>query len=476
MKQGDAVPHDVVPSHVLPPLKYHDLPDPIPLRKMIGPSVILLGAAIGSGEFILWPYLVSHWGFGIWWACMLGILTQFWLNMEIERYTLATGESTTLAFVRLWKPWAWVFLFCNAVPWVWPGWAMGAATCLTFLVGGNAVVYGVASMLLIGVILTFGPVLYRTMERIQFVMVTAILVFICVLFVAIVKGDSVREMACGTFRFGYIPEGIALPCLLGAVAYAGAGGSLNLAQSNYIKDKAYGMGAFIGRITSPITGQSEPIPDTGFLPRETADNVAKWKVWWRTANWEHFLTFFLLGAVSLILLACIAHSTVFGLDIEKGDMDFIKRQGLAIGEAFGGLARIGFWIAGTLILLTTELGLMDMVARVSADLVYTTWARGSKKLSLRNVYYFWLWGEILVGCTILICGFNKPVPLLILGASLNGLVMAVYCLLLLWVNMRVLPSWLAMGKVRFVAMVWAFAFYGYFATIVVSGQIAKLCK
>ena len=132
---------------------------------MIGPSVILLGAAIGSGEFILWPYLVSHHGFGIWWACMLGILTQFWINMEIERYTLATGESTTIGFVRLWKHWAWVFLICNAVRWVWPGWAMGAATCLKFLVGGNAVVYGVASMLLIGVILTFGPVLYKTMER-----------------------------------------------------------------------------------------------------------------------------------------------------------------------------------------------------------------------------------------------------------------------------------------------------------------------
>jgi len=405
---------------------------------------------------------------------MLGILTQFWVNMEIERYTLATGESTVIGFVRMSEHWAWIFLACNAIPWVWPGWAMGAAECLSFLIGGKPVYYGVASMLLIGMILTFGPVLYRTMERLQFTMVVAVLIFICILSVAVIKADSVREMASGTLKFGHIPEGVALPYLLGAIAFAGAGGSLNLAQSNYIKDKAYGMGAFIGRITSPITGQPEPIPDTGFLPKETEENVVKWRAWWRAANWEHFLTFFLLGAVSLILLACIAHSTVFGQDVGKG-MDFIKQEGIQIGRAFGTITKTGFWIAGVLILLTTELGLMDMVARVSADIVHTTWARGSEKLSLRNVYYFWLWGEILLGCTILICGFDKPVPLLVLSACLNGLVMAMYSFLLLWVNKRMLPSWLAMGKTRFLAMVWACAFYGYFAIIVASDQFAKLC-
>jgi len=60
MSQDNTVPHDIVPCDTLPPLKYHDLPDPIPLRRMIGPSVILLGASLGSGEFVLWPYMVSH--------------------------------------------------------------------------------------------------------------------------------------------------------------------------------------------------------------------------------------------------------------------------------------------------------------------------------------------------------------------------------------------------------------------------------
>jgi len=66
------------------------------------------------------------------------------------------------------------------------------------------------------------------------------------------------------------------------------------------------------------------------------------------------------------------------------------------------------------------------------------------------------------------------VPLLVLGACLNGLVMAMYAFLLLWLNMRALPRWLAMGKVRFIALVWACAFYGYFAIIVLKSQIPKL--
>jgi hypothetical protein len=33
------------------------------------------------------------------------MLTQFFINMEIERYTLATGETAITGFSRFWKPW-----------------------------------------------------------------------------------------------------------------------------------------------------------------------------------------------------------------------------------------------------------------------------------------------------------------------------------------------------------------------------------
>ena len=38
------------PTKNLPPLEVRELPEPVPLAKLIGASVILLATALGSGE------------------------------------------------------------------------------------------------------------------------------------------------------------------------------------------------------------------------------------------------------------------------------------------------------------------------------------------------------------------------------------------------------------------------------------------
>jgi hypothetical protein len=90
--------------------EYRDLPEPLPLRKLIGASVILMATALGSGELILWPYITTHVGISLSWLAALGFTTQYFLNMEIERYTLATGETAVTGFTRFWKPWGIVFI------------------------------------------------------------------------------------------------------------------------------------------------------------------------------------------------------------------------------------------------------------------------------------------------------------------------------------------------------------------------------
>ena len=50
----EIVPDTVIPHGNLPPLRYREMPEPIPLRRMVGPSIILAGLSLGSGEFILW--------------------------------------------------------------------------------------------------------------------------------------------------------------------------------------------------------------------------------------------------------------------------------------------------------------------------------------------------------------------------------------------------------------------------------------
>jgi hypothetical protein len=98
-----------LPSKYLPAVEYRDLPDPESLRNYLGASVILLATALGSGELILWPYITTQVGIGLVWLSVLGISVQFFLNMEIERYTLVTGETAVTGFSRMWVGWSVIF-------------------------------------------------------------------------------------------------------------------------------------------------------------------------------------------------------------------------------------------------------------------------------------------------------------------------------------------------------------------------------
>src|SRR5215208_4865363 len=168
------------PTKNLPPLEVRELPEPLPLGKLIGASVILLATALGSGELLIWPYITTQAGVGLLWLATLGFLSQYFLNMEIERYTLATGETAVTGFTRLWKPWGALFIVMTIVPWAWPGWATGGTTTLSFAMGfsEDAVPYiTIGVLLLIGVVLTVSPVVYQTVEKVQFFFVGLIVLF-----------------------------------------------------------------------------------------------------------------------------------------------------------------------------------------------------------------------------------------------------------------------------------------------------------
>src|SRR6476620_8088165 len=105
-----------------------DLPAPPSLRRLLGPSVILVGVGVASGEYILFPYIASQAGLVFLWAAVVGVAVQFFINMEIERYTLATGETAIGSFQRLWRPWGGIRAAGAILATMWPGWATSAAT------------------------------------------------------------------------------------------------------------------------------------------------------------------------------------------------------------------------------------------------------------------------------------------------------------------------------------------------------------
>ena len=94
---------------------------------------------------------------------------QYFINMEIERYTLATGETALTGFSRFWRHWGLVFAVMTFLANLWPGWATSSATIVTYLWGGDANYIAIGMLLVIGATLTLAPVVYVALERIEFV-------------------------------------------------------------------------------------------------------------------------------------------------------------------------------------------------------------------------------------------------------------------------------------------------------------------
>ena len=188
---------------------------------------------------------------------------------------------------------------CAILPNIWPGWATSAATIATFVFGGNPTTIAIVALLVIGVILTASPVVYQTVEKLEFLKVAAVLVFLAVAVVAAISVDTWSSLDEPVRGFGTFPNSLEVAALIGAFAYAGAGGTNNLVVSNWIRDKGFGT-APTRRASSPRSRarrrQRRPARRASSRPNE---NLGRWRRWWRAANVEQFVSFFLIGTVTI---------------------------------------------------------------------------------------------------------------------------------------------------------------------------------
>jgi hypothetical protein len=480
-----ATPTKTAPTDPTPPerpapdqIVERELPEPASLRKLIGPSVILVGVGVASGEYILFPYIAAKAGLVFLWAAVVGVGMQFFINMEIERYTLATGQTAITGFQRLWKPWGLILVLLALLATSWPGWATGAATVGTFAFGGgDPVVIAVALLFVIGLILTASPVVYHTVERLQFVKVAAILVFIVVAVFAAISGTAYSDTTQTVTSFGSFPGEVDLAILVGALAAAGAGGANNLVQSNWIRDKGFGMGRYAPRITSPITGEVEAAP-SGQCYRFPDDeqNRSRWREWWRRANLEQFFSFAVIAALSIIVFSLVAYSTVFGnpdLPAESG-FDFISLEADELDSRVGNWFGTMFLAIGAVSLFAAALGIVDYVSRLVADVVHVSYTSDSARWTESRLYFAVVWMMVIFGTTILALGFDQPLVLVTISTVLGGVIMFIYSILLVITNRRYLPEDLKLRGYRLAIIAASIVLLGVVSTIVGIKQFGNL--
>jgi len=453
----------------LEPLSNKELPPSLPLRKLIGPSFIILGVGLGSGELILWPYLSSNFGLGIIWAAVLGITFQFFINMEIERYTLITGESIFVGLTRKFGRFAPVwFILTTLIPWMWPGIIAASATVLANAAGipyGKYV--GIFLLLLIGGLYSLGHVVYKTQETIQkaIILVGVPFVFLITLFFA--KGSDWQTLLSGLVGkgqgFWFLPKGLPIATFLGALAYAGAGGNLNLAQSLYVKEKGYGMGKYSGRITNILKGKFEKITLEGSTFEPTSENVKNFKTWWRRINIEHAIVFWLTGAFTMVLLSLLAYSTVFGNPQVVTSINFVILEASVIAQRTFPFLGTFFLIMAAVMLFGTQFSVYGSNSRISSENLVILNQSKFKIENLPKYFYLFLWIQIVAGVIIFLLGFTEPLTLVVTGAVLNAISMFIYSGMILLLNHTLLAKPLRPSPIRTLAVLSAFLFYGGFS-------------
>jgi len=474
----------------LAPWQPADLPDP-PTPKglswigVCGPGIIVLGVSIGSGEFLLGPATFVKHGLSLLWVTLVAVFFQTVFNTELMRYTVATGEPVVTGFMRT-RPgktfWAWFYAVLYFLQIGWPAWAATAASAIFFLAAGRLEVQPVdavaifaiqvATFLACVMVLLLGKRIARTLELLNWVLVTCILggfFILALIYVPLTTWTSALVGFAGfdTVRgaFNFLPENLDIVLLGALVGYSGGGGVLNLTLSNWARDKGYGMGSRVGHIAGAVGGVKVRLADTGFIFEATPANQTRWRGWWRIVRADQWGIFF-VGALLGMMLPALLYVTFVAPGTNMADLAIsavlAHNMGIAAAPLLGVVvAALGAWI-----LFKTQLDCVEGMTRSITDILWTgsgrvrAWRGGD----VRAVYYVVL--AVVVVWGVIALRLGKPMMLLKMGANIAGGIFVIASLHLLYLNTRVLPVALRPPTWRRVALVGMALFYGFFVTLV----------
>jgi hypothetical protein len=451
--------------------------------RVVGPGVIVLGLSIGSGEFLLGPAVFVRHGLTLLWVTTVAVVLQAIFNMEVMRYTLATGEPVFTGFMRT-RPsstaWAVVYATLYFLQVGWPAFAGTAAGAIYFLFarelpgpGDSGTIYaiGVVTFLSCFAILSVGKRIVRTLELLNWVLVgTTLTGFVAMALLFVPASTGLRGVVALTGfdltrgRFELYPANADLFLLGALVAYSGAGGVTNLVLANWARDKGYGMGAHAGYISGAVGGTKVSVAHTGFTFAASVDAMTRWRGWWRIIRVDQ-AGIFAIGAILGMLLPALIYVTFLplGADIQGLGISAALAQRVAAdsGAALGGaIAFLGAWI-----LFKTQLDNVEGMVRAITDILWTGSARLRRWRTgdVRSVYYSVM--AVLVLWGIIALRLAQPIVLLKVGANVAGVVLIVASLHLLYINTRLLPQHVRPPIWRRAALVMMALFYGFFAAL-----------
>jgi hypothetical protein len=459
------------------------------LLAVVGPGAIVLGASIGSGEWLIGPAAVVKYGLSLLWVTAVAVTLQTVFNTELVRYTLYTGEPAFTGFMRT-RPharfWSWLYATLYFLQNGWPGWAGASAGAFFFLAVGRAAgvadgaaLYrvGVGAYLLCVLLLLVGRRIERTLELLNWVLVVGILTVLAALcwryarpsdWLAAAAGFAGYDVRAGSFRF--LPEG-ADWFLIGAfAAFSGCGGVTNITLSNWARDKGYGMGRVVGYIPALVGGQRVHLAHTGSVFEPDAQALERWRGWLRIVRADQWGIFF-PGALLGMALPAILYTSALAPGTDLRGVAVASELARALAERGGTTVAAVLAVVSVWVLFKAQLDILEGTVRSLTDMLWSASARlrAWRRGDVRVVYYGVLAAVVLWGLVGL--RLTQPIVLLQLSANVAGLVMVLASLHILRINTTLLPPPLRPSRARRLALVAMAVFYGFFVWLWLAGGL-----
>ncbi|MGH7772007.1 MAG: Nramp family divalent metal transporter [Candidatus Binatia bacterium] len=431
----------------LPPYGRAPLP-PIPgIIATLGPGVIFMALAQGSGELIWWPYIIAKYGLTFLFLLLPACLLQLPVTYEIGRYTMLTGESIFQGFIRLNRIFAFFLWILMTLSFLWFGaFAAAGGTSLAALTDipsgwsqrGQTLFWAYLSMFVFLSAILFSKVIYRLVEGFMW---GVALVTLVGLIWASAHPDALAVLP--SFLKGLFVPQSSMPRpwdpadatkLLTAITFAGLGGFWTLFYSYWIRDKGVGMAHYMGRITGPITGKPEAIPESGFVPGEDEGlaHVSRWK---RLLFWD--ISIGIGGNILTTLMTCLlAYALLYPKGLLPEHYQLAVVQSRFFEVSWGPVGRILFLVVAAAFLSDTWLATVDAVSRIHTDCIYGFFPR-ARSVPVRSWYLCFL--LILTAVTSITVLLHEPGPLILLSAVIGFIGTVLFSVALIFLNCVYLP-------------------------------------
>jgi hypothetical protein len=413
---------------------------------------------------------------------------QWPVNREIIRYTLLTGESIYQGFTRIHALLGWIFwliaLFGIIVGF--GGYASAAGTGLAYLTNfpfgwsprGQTLFWAYVMIFICVIVFMLGSVAYRVLEVVEAIAsVIAILglLFACMLHPAVSAIVSEFFTNLVTLR-PITPPNFDLGdtrILLTLVAFSGMGGWYNLLYSYWVRDKGAAMSKYIGRVTSPITGTFETVPEVGYSFEPTARNLKEWKKWDRWAIFDNSYGV-ICNTIAIMLTSILSFAILYPKGLWPKGWELVSVQAKWFSAVWGPIGATILLLIAAIFFGDTYFVIVDGVSRWNSDWFWFNF-ESVRKRTFRWWYYLFLAIFSILACSLI--QVAMPGILITAGGVIMALFMAIYNPFIMFLNWYIVPRIHKSGKavrpgiVDTVLMSISIVFYLWYAVLWISLQL-----